>query len=104
MKKDWSAIHKLLDALKDVENTEDLHVYISIHRLRDAEIDDVMRKVPAGYEKKEEMNLSGGTGWTKAVAKFDKFGFSIVELTMFFGVYSKTKHEARLMSKGGDIK
>ncbi len=102
MKKDWSAIHKLLDALKDVKNTESLHVYISIHGLRDAEIDDVMRKCPIGYKIKEEMCPDGRTGWVKALAQYDKLGFKAIELTVFFDRYSKTKHEERLMSKGGD--
>lgn len=102
MKKDWKAIHTLLDALKDVENTEDIHVYISVHRLSDAEIDSVMQKIPAGYEKAETISKSGETGWMKAVAEYNKFGFKIIELTLFFGRYSKAKHKARLMKKGGD--
>ena len=104
MKKDWSAIHELLDALKDVKDTEGLHVYISVHGLRDAEIDDVTQKCPTGYKVEEEATPSKETGWMKVRTKYNQFGFKTVELTMFFSNYNKTKHEARLMSKGGDKK
>ena len=102
MKKDWSAIHKLLDALKDIKDTEELQVYISVHGLRDAEIDSVMQKVPREYEKTEDISQEGNTGWMQAKCEFDKLGFKIIELTMFFHSYSRLKHSIRMKEKGGD--
>ena len=104
MKKDWSAIHKLLDALKDVKDTEKVHVHITIHRLSDADIDNTMKKIPAGYVKREGMSDDGATGWTEAIASYDKFGFKHISLTLFFGAYSIEKHGIRTEKKGGDIK
>ena len=103
MKKDWSAIHKLIDALKDVKDTEDVHVHISIHRLSDADIDSVMKRIPAGYEKKEEVSGDGSTGWTSAITEFNKFGFKCISLTLFFRAYSIEKYGIRVKEKGGDI-
>jgi len=102
VKKDWKAVHKLLDALKDVKDTSHLYVYISVHQLRDAEIDDVASKVPPEFKVKEDSIESRQTGWVKARTNYDALGFKGIELTMFFGSYSKAKHEARQMSKGGD--
>ena len=102
MKKDWKAIHKLLDAFKDVEDTEDVCVHISIHKLSDSDIDRVMKKLPVDYKKKEEVSSDGSTGWISATAEYNRLGFKSIDLTLFFRAYSIEKYGIRVKEKGGE--